>query len=302
MRASELAALERALAESCPEIGRVSPMRTLGEGFDSYAFVTPDAFVVRVARNEEAMRRHAREVALLRSIRGRLPLPVPDHRCRVEPCSAAPFGATVHKMIEGRQLDANAHTAGELDRIAADLANFLVALHRVPVDDARSVGIPNRGPSELAALRGPVMSILEPHLSAVQRRVLDGWWDELLSDPVTEPSLVHADLWHEHVLVDRSSGRVAGVLDFGDALVADRAADFAPMLYMGRDLTAQVVAAYADAGGDLGPRFDDRLRRCWEIRDVEGLPYVSQHLPTELPEDVEKLLRGPIFDPTAPTW
>jgi aminoglycoside phosphotransferase (APT) family kinase protein len=208
-------------------------------------------------------------------------------------------------MLEGRELDPTTAKEADLDRIASDLGTFVVALHRLPVDEPRRLGVPDRGLRELAALRGSVTSILEPEFSAAQRRVMDEWWDGLLSDPALagiDPVLAHADLWYVHVLVDQSARRVVGVLDFGDACIADPAADFAPMLYLGRDFTALVVDAYEQAGGDLGRRFDDRLRRCWEIREVEGLPYDARYHPAELPAAIDKVLQGPIFDRSAPTW
>ena len=44
-----------------------------------------------------------------------------------------------------------------------------------------------------------------------------------------EPSLLHADLSSEHLLV--RDGRLAGVIDWGDARVGDPALDYAKLLH-----------------------------------------------------------------------
>src|SRR5262249_52882689 len=56
---------------------------------------------------------------------------------------------------------------------------------------------------------------------------------ELLASTETlvgfEPALVHADLGPEHLLVE--SGRLAGVIDWGDARIGDPALDYAWLLH-----------------------------------------------------------------------
>ena len=59
------------------------------------------------------------------------------------------------------------------------------------------------------------------------------------------PSLVHNDLWAEHVLVDTRSGGVRGIIDWGDALIGDTAVDFACLCaWYGEGWLEDVLAHY----------------------------------------------------------
>ena len=67
-----------------------------------------------------------------------------------------------------------------------------------------------------------------------------------------QTTVVHGDLWAEHVLVD--DGRVVGVLDWAEAKVADPADDLAWMRWCRRPPLDSVLEAYAMARADQPDR------------------------------------------------
>ena len=80
-----------------------------------------------------------------------------------------------------------------------------------------------------AALYAGARDAAETHVpaDAFARFVAD--WEQMLGEGerfAFEPALIHGDLAMEHVLVDDKGG-LSGVIDFGDAMVADPALDFA---------------------------------------------------------------------------
>lgn len=71
---------------------------------------------------------------------------------------------------------------------------------------------------------------------------------------VTQPTLVHNDLWQGNVLLDPATGRVEGVVDFERALFGDPLQDFCGAASMSTGpIEPSLLAGYADAGG-LVPR------------------------------------------------
>jgi aminoglycoside 2''-phosphotransferase len=56
------------------------------------------------------------------------------------------------------------------------------------------------------------------------------------------PTLLHAELWPEHVLFSRASGRLAGVIDFGDVSIGDPDYDLAFLASkLGKDFIARLL-------------------------------------------------------------
>lgn len=252
------AAIARALPRAAPSRARV-----IGEGWGSVAYRVPDPggdWAVRVRRAasfEQVTGDLEREVALLPLLESR-GLPTP----RAARALRGPRGALLgvaHRLVEGEPA-----TRARLGRgrrraaLAAALGDFLTRLHAVPPAHARAAGVPSldlwrdrfRGLiAECAPLLGPrSRAWLE---STTKRFLAEGG---MAGAPRV---LVHGDIAAAHLLLDRD-GAVAGVIDFGDAMVADPALDFGGLLLAyGWPFTEQVLGAY---GGLVDPHLRRRAR------------------------------------------
>ncbi|MFF8970324.1 phosphotransferase family protein [Streptomyces sp. NPDC014995] len=85
-------------------------------------------------------------------------------------------------------------------------------------------------------------------------------------DEVTEPRLVHFDLWPGNIFVDLTDGgehaRIAGLIDHERAFWGDPAAELVSLAFGGdTGPGSDLVAGYTEAGGhlDFGPAFRHRL-------------------------------------------
>jgi aminoglycoside phosphotransferase (APT) family kinase protein len=67
---------------------------------------------------------------------------------------------------------------------------------------------------------------------------------------------IHGDFSPDNFMVDPQSGRLTGVIDWGNSATGDPALDFVPLvLWVGWDVALRVVAAYRlPAGPDLVER------------------------------------------------
>jgi len=71
------------------------------------------------------------------------------------------------------------------------------------------------------------------------------------------PTLVHNDLFPEHVLVD-SDGEICAVIDWADAACADPAGDFAIAMFLGGEsMLRNALEAY---GREFDDHFESRAR------------------------------------------
>ncbi len=302
----DLDRIAEGLAVVFPHLDPVRPLRLLGAGFRSVAVETAGGVVVRIARNAPAMAGHAKEARFLPVLRGRLPVAVPDPRWHAGPSEHFPFGALGYPKLPGAPLLPE-HLAGtSLASVAGGVAAFLLALHRIPREEAG--GLPVMGPEahrhELAALRDEVLPTLRGTLTEREYRIVTRWWDELLADAAMARyplAVCHGDLWYENILVERagdpgSAFRVTGVLDWENAVVGDPARDFATQLHLGAPFAERVIAAYRAAGGELDAGFEHRLRRHWELREFDGIRFAGRQADAaEFADGVRKLRLGPIL-------
>jgi aminoglycoside phosphotransferase (APT) family kinase protein len=228
------APLARRLVESqFPDLAGQSAL-PFGGGFDNTAFLVGGATVFRFPRRAVAVPWLEREVRVLPRLAPSVPspVPVPDRIGRPDPAFPWPFAG--YRLLPGRVASDLALGDDARATLAEPLGRFLRALHAFPVEEARALGA---GEDELrrtdvrwraekaereiadAAAKGIVPDRVRRRISTVLA--------EMTRDAARPPAvLVHGDLYARHVLVGEA-GELAGVIDWGDLHVGDRAVDVA---------------------------------------------------------------------------
>ncbi|MFD7708808.1 phosphotransferase family protein [Streptomyces sp. NPDC059785] len=136
------------------------------------------------------------------------------------------------------------YPSGALGPLAADWRTAFTAMYEAVLDDARRYG---------ARLPRPVDEV-----ARTAKRAYD------LLDEVTEPRLVHFDLWRGNILVDRAGAapRIGGLIDGERMLWGDPVADFVSLALLG-DITRDEDFLTGYRAGDgpaaLGPPARRRL-------------------------------------------
>jgi len=245
-----------------------------GAGDFCFAF-RGDGWIVRVSRHAEAAEAIRREACVLGRVARRLPLavPRPEHHA---PRSCPPF--TVHREVTGAVLTRARWAclpAGARARVAAQLADFLGCLHGL-ADEAHACGVPELDGAAMAGrLRHAARPELERLLEAGTAARLDHFLAARAADGESERplALLHADLAPGHLLYDEASGRLTGVIDFGDVALGPPARD---LIYIYEDFGVErcqeVVAAYAGPGASA---FMEEVR-AWYL--LETLAWTLERL------------------------
>lgn len=142
---------------------------------------------------------------------------------------------------------------------ANDVAAFLTALHRFPVDRAAELRL--RRPDWQASVESRLdefSSRVASLLDADERVLVQRRFAEFRENPANfsfRPAVIHADLGPEHLLCG-PDGRLVGVIDWTDAHVGDPALDFAWLLTgLGARFASELLAAY---DGEVDATFADR--------------------------------------------
>ncbi|WP_406117611.1 aminoglycoside phosphotransferase family protein [Streptomyces anulatus] len=210
---------------------------------------------VRLPRTEGSAADVATEHRWLPLLASRLPFPVPLPLVQGVPDKAFPRPWSVCTWLDGANpRPGDGSSASEL--LAADLAEFVLALRRIDPADAppayRSEPLASRDPAAreaLAALDG-----------VLDRASATAAWNEALTaEPFTDrPVWVHGDLQPGNVLV--ADGRLTAVIDFGCTGLADPAVDLIAAWYLltaGARETFRTAVAADDATWTRG--------RCWAL-------------------------------------
>ena len=224
------------IARIAPELGH-EPVTPLGEGMDNLAICVGETFVFRFPKHAEAAAGLRREMAILPRLAPTLAINIPRfEHVGVHSSTGLPFAG--YRMIRGAPLHGTLYNelpAAVQDGVCGELAAFLEAVHSFPASEAMDLGVAPHGTrahyiEELGIARDGVF----PRLPEPVRRVIEARLDAFLEDDANftyTPTLLHGDLWPEHVLFSLTENRLAGVIDFGDVCLGDPDYDLA-FLYL----------------------------------------------------------------------
>ncbi|MEM7587112.1 MAG: aminoglycoside phosphotransferase family protein [Acidobacteriota bacterium] len=249
-------------------------LEPIGQGDFCLAFRSRDR-VVRVARHGAAAVALRREACVLAAIAGRLPVavPRPTHH---EPEGCPPF--SVHTEIIGSVLTRSlweSMPGMARRRAASDLAAFLLALHHLPPALGSTCGLTRVVRSEQARrLRDPSARRLAPLLDGPPRRALARALQQAARvEAETPDALLHGDIAPGHLLCDPASGRLSGVIDFGDLVIGEPARDF---IYLYEDFGPAVLADVVSEYEDRDPAALVAAIRSWYL--IEAVDWTLRAL------------------------
>ena len=187
-----------------------APLVEVDHGWDFKVLILEDEWVLRIPRHRLAAEELEKEIELVPAIADRLPVQVPcfAHVSR-EPLYVG------YRLIRGTR---------HVNEDPLGVRGFLDALHAVPVEE-----VPAPRPDWLETYREQADEFRRVVLPLVgDRDAGEALLDSVESLVGFEPVLTHSDLGPEHLVVHE--GRLAGVIDWGDARVGDPAIDYAWLL------------------------------------------------------------------------
>ena len=221
-------------------------------GEDHAVVVLDDGWVFRFPRGDQAASYAAGERRLLARLNPASEIATPryDHVS-----TAGDFGG--YRMIAGRELRPKVFAAlpGDIqERVLDEMGGFLVVLHALPPElitgpdgtEARLVDRRGLRPEIQEAPRGPGGgAVARP--AGGGRPVFDALPEAV---DTADRVLIHGDFTDAHILLAPGGDRLAGVIDFTDAMRGDPAADFTYLWAYGDGAPARAARRYG-AGADI---------------------------------------------------
>lgn len=225
--------VRRLLQSQYPEFAD-GPVRLLGEGWDCSAWLAGDDWVFRLPRRQAGADCLENEIRVLPEIVGRLPSMISAPELIGQSGESFPWPFAACRLVPGVSLCDAGVDDGQRNEIASQLGGFLKRLHAIDSAEARRLGAPEdeyerldvatrSEKSEQLLSQAANGGLISRNLASGMRRVIDS---VVHADPQpTIRSLVHGDLYARHVMTE--SGRITGIIDWGDVHLGDPAADLA---------------------------------------------------------------------------
>ncbi len=212
----DAALVHRLLEDQLPQWSRLPLRRVPSAGTDNWLLRLGTDKVVRLPRHPGAVGDVAKEQRWLPYLAPRLPVTIPTPLREGTPGRGYPWPWSVYAWLEGE------HPAAGDDRLAEDLAAFVLALQAIPAPDDAPGSY--RGGS-LADRDADVREFLPRCAGLVDVDRATQAWEEILRLPEPPPrrAWFHGDLKPDNLLV--REGRLAAVLDFGGLAAGDPAVE-----------------------------------------------------------------------------
>lgn len=242
--------LLRDLSDAFPELTYQS-VKLLANGNDHAILILDDRLVFRFPRSGYQIARLPLEIDLLRALREKTTVSVPDYRY-VAP--KAVFGG--YPMISGRELMPETFAAldrAQQKRALVGIADLLSGLHSLPLQlIARADGVPVLGEKYTdewpVEERRSMLATIAPHLLDPLEQFYAG---SAAAMDYPNQRLLHGDLTGKHILLG-TDARSIGCIDFSDAVAGDPAWDFAFLSCYGPWATPFVFERYGLASEEAG--------------------------------------------------
>ena len=225
---NDISVYKEAIRESFPQL-EINQIELDLRGWDNVVVLINHEIVFRFPRRPDAARQLEIETRLLPELRKYVTLPIPYPEF-----VAHDFAG--YRLIPGepltKELFQEVCSPEVIRHLARQIGQFLSELHSFPLTRAIELGVPHISDQKLwANFYEEIQQKVFPLLSPNEREWTEHLFGSFLSDKrnfLFRPVLLHGDLCSEHILFDRNSKRITGIIDFGDVRIGDPAYDFQP--------------------------------------------------------------------------
>jgi aminoglycoside 2''-phosphotransferase len=230
---NNLATYEKRIREIAPEVA-ITSIKLNNEGLMNDIVIVNDEIVFRFPKHEYSFKHLKDEARILRLLKDHITLEIPAPLYESDDLLA-------YRLIHGETLRRDMWMRLPEDKqqvLANQLAQFFRELHSLPVNEISDFEMPMADAlmnyegwlNVYRRIREKVFPLLLPHV----REWATEHFEAQLADKSNfeyELKMVDTDIPPYHILFDKESQRIKGIIDFGCAGLGDPAIDFGIILY-----------------------------------------------------------------------
>jgi len=245
---NELSAYEERIRQLAPELS-LSSVTINREGLLNDVVIVNGELVFRFPKHEYSFKHLQDEIRILRLLQNYITLDIPTPLYESADCLA-------YRLIPGETLRRDLLMRlpeDDQQAIANQLAQFLKELHGVPIEQIAEVPMADAlmkyegWVNAYQRIREKVFPLLLPHL----RDSVTEHFEPHLADRSNfqyELKMVDTDIPPYHIMFDRQTKRINGIIDFGCAGLGDPAIDIGIIIYnYGESFTDRLYRVYPEA-------------------------------------------------------
>ena len=247
------------IAAACPELA-IKTVELFRAGQNNALILVNEALIFRFPKYREGIAGLRRERAILEAVQGRMPLETPHFiYCNVDEEEVGRAFVGYRKLpgnLLWREGFAQISDEETVDRLATDIASFLLRLHAIPVSGVDIPQQPSDSQDGWREIFNRVQTVVYPRLTAEGREWTTQQFDAFLENDDQFPFsnvLRHGDMGMSNILYSAEQERFVGVVDFGHAGIGDPAVDFAGL-----------YVCYGESFLKRCARVYPLIDRCWE--------------------------------------
>lgn len=220
----------------------IDSFRPLGEGWNNTAFVVNDDLIFRFAKDSDA-NAVQREIKLLGMLQSFSPLPVPNptYQGTAPPYMGYP-AVKETPLVDMRE----SVTPAEWPDFAATIGTFLSVINAIPLDQVRGLVDEDFEPLDVwLEEANDTYAKVEHVIPTAVHGAIRTFMNSRPPPASVTPCFCHNDLGIEHILADMERRKITGIIDWGDAAIADPAYDLG-MIYrdLGKNMLDAVLSEY----------------------------------------------------------
>ena len=279
VRGTSTRTLVKIIEQQFPSLS-VSSARKILSGWDHVVLDINNRIIFRFPRSkagEKSLQRLQREIKLLSLLAGRLSVPIPHYKYMAL-SQKNQFSFAGYRKIPGNPVTIGGYRLAWTRKLAAGLAEFLRQLHTAKITRGIAQTLPRQGSKEekriLEKHRARIRALAYKYLDRKTRELSESFLEdsvERFAKANYEPVLVHGDLTDRNILVDPNSGKLAGILDWGDSRIADPAWDFCGLFEVNRHLGYETLALYGETCTDFLGRVEAHWRMLPYFEVLDGI-------------------------------
>lgn len=210
----------------------VSMIKKIGEGDNSKAFLLNQNYIFRFPKRNEVKQNLKKEIAVLARIRNQFNLEIPN----IEFVSKD-INFVGYKIIKGEFITFEIYNSLPMEfqlQIQKSLSEFLSQFHSTNLTMLKDCELETMNlKEEYSDNFENVQKIIFPNISRQNRELIEQLFAAYLNNHKNfeyKPTLIHNDFSTDHILIDISSKKITGIIDFGDIAIGDPDYDFMYLL------------------------------------------------------------------------
>lgn len=228
----------------------------IDHGWNKTVIVLDNKIVFSFPKNKEAESKFRAELEILPKLSETITLPIPNFQYIPADKSFAGYNFVTGEPLSIK--DFNKLNSSQQNKIAKQVSDFLNELHNFSATKAKKYGV-SLAWSEKDARNyySEQAETVYKKLSSNDIKLLKSIFDTYCNGKIKtdfKKTVVHQDLTSDHILFDKNTKKVCGIIDFGDIQISDPAVDFSKLWEYSEKFVDKVLSGYQSQDKQLKSR------------------------------------------------